>query len=107
MREQVTAETLRTLVGRLSPDEREVYLWLRESFSIPWIAETTIRDKREIKNIAARVYKTLEVSDQAELVAYYGTLDKETTGEATGIKTEKLANDIALYNKKIQGEDGA
>ncbi|MDR1837801.1 MAG: hypothetical protein LBQ89_09105 [Treponema sp.] len=107
MQDQVTAEILRTLVDRLSPDEREIYLWLRESFSIPWIAETTMRDKREIKDIAARVYKALEVSNQAELVVYYGALDKETSGEATDIQTERLANDIALYNKKIQGEDGA
>jgi len=107
MQEQVTAETLRTLVGRLSPDEREIYLWLRESFSIPWIAETTMRDKREIKDIAARVYKALEVGDQAELAVYYATLDKEIPGQATDIKTEKLAKDIALYNKKIEGEAGA
>ena len=106
MHDQVTAETLRTLVGCLSSDEREVYLWLRESFSISWIAETTMRDKREIKDIAARVYKTLEVNDQAELVVYYGSLDKETSGQATDIQTEKLANDIALYNKKIRGEAG-
>ena len=103
MRDKVTAETLKTLVDSLSPDEREVYLWLRESFSIPWIAETTMRDKREIKDIAARVYKTLEVSDQAELVVYYGTLDKETSGEATDIRTEELAKDLALYNKKNAG----
>ena len=103
MHYQVTAETLETLVGRLSPVEREIYLWLRESFSIPWIAETTMREKREIKGIAARVYKTLEVSDQAELVVYYGTLGKETPGEVTDIQTEKLAKDLALYNKKSQG----
>jgi len=103
MRDQVTAETLETLVGRLSPVEKEIYLWLRESFSIPWIAETTMRDKREIKDIAARVYKTLEVSDQAELVVYYGALDKKTPGEAKDIRTEKLAEDLALYNKKYQG----
>jgi DNA-binding NarL/FixJ family response regulator len=100
MKNQVTAETLETLVGRLSPIEREIYLWLRESFSIPWIAETTMREKREIKDIAARVYKTLEVGGQTELVARYGTLGKETSGEATDIRTEKLAKDLALYNKK-------
>ena len=100
-------DTLKTMVSRLTQDEREVYLWLRESFSIPWIAETTMRNKREIKDIAARVYKTLEVSDQAELVVYYGALDKESSGQATDIQAEKLAKDIALYNKKIQGEDGA
>ena len=103
MENQVTEETLKTLVCRLSPVEREIYLWLRESFSIPWIAETTMREKREIKDIAARVYKTLEVSDQAELVVYYGSLDKETSGEAAEIQTEKLARDLALYNKKCQG----
>ena len=103
MLDQVTAETLETLVGRLSPDEREIYLWLRESFSIPWIVETTMREKREIKDIAARVYKTLEVRNQDELVVYYGTLGKETSGEATDIQTEKLAGDLALYNKKCQG----
>jgi DNA-binding CsgD family transcriptional regulator len=107
MKKQATTETLETLVGRLSPVEREIYLWLRESFSIPWIAETTMRGKREIKGIAARVYKTLEVSGQTELVACYGTLGKETPGEATDIRTEKLANDLALYNKKMQGEAGA
>ncbi|MDR1804400.1 MAG: hypothetical protein LBQ94_12425 [Treponema sp.] len=107
MRDKATAEALKALVGRLSADEREIYLWLRESFSIPWIAETTMRDKREIRDIAARVYKTLEVGDQAELVVYYGPLDKQTSGEAADIRTEKLANDLALYNKKIQGEDGA
>ena len=106
MQDQVTAEILRTLVDRLSPDEREIYLWLRESFSIPWIAETTMRDKREIKDIATRVYKALEVRDQAELVVYYGALDMETLGQATDIQAEKLAKDIALYNKKIQGEAG-
>ena len=103
MKNQATAETLEILVGRLSPVEREIYLWLRESFSIPWIAETTMRKKREIKGIAARVYKTLEVKSQTELVECYGTMGKETSGEATDIQTEKLARDLALYNKKCQG----
>jgi len=103
MKKQATAETPETLVVRLSPVEREIYLWLRESFSIPWIAETTMREKRKIKDIAKRVYKTLEVSGQTELVARYGTLGKETSGEVTEIRTEKLANDLALYNKKCQG----
>jgi len=103
MKNQVTEETLETLVGHLSPVEREIYLWLRESFSIPWIAETTMREKREIKGVAARVYKTLEVRNQDELVVYYGTLGKESSGEATDIRTEKLAKDLALYNKKCQG----
>ena len=103
MENQVTEETLETLVDRLSPVDREIYLWLRESFSIPWIAETTMRGKWEIKGIAKRVYKTLEVSGQTELVARYGTLGKETSGEETDIRTEKLARDLALYNKKCQG----
>jgi DNA-binding NarL/FixJ family response regulator len=103
MKNQVTAEALETLVGRLSPVEREIYLWLRESFSIPWIAETTMREKREVRNIAAKVYKTLEVGDQTELVARYGTLGKEISEEVTDIRTEKLANDIALYNNKNAG----
>jgi DNA-binding CsgD family transcriptional regulator len=103
MEKQVTAETLETLVSRLSPVEREIYLWLRESFSIPWIAETTMRKKREIKDIAAKVYKTLEVSGQTELVAFYGTLDNEPPGELTDIRAEKLAKDLALYNKKCKG----
>ena len=103
MENQVTAENLETLVGRLSPVEREIYLWLRESFSIPWIAETTMRKVREIKDIATKVYKTLDVKGQTELVALYGTLGKETSGEVTDIQTEKLARDLALYNKKCQG----
>ena len=103
MKEQVTAESLKTLVGRLSPVEREIYLWLRESFSIPWIAETTMRKRREIKGIAKRVYKALEVKGQTELVALYGTLGKGTPGGPADIQTEKLAGDLALYNKKCQG----
>jgi len=103
MKNQATTETPEILVGRLAPVEREIYLWLRESFSIPWIAETTMRKKREIKGIAKKVYRTLEVSGQTELVALYGTLGKETPGEATDIQTEKLAKDLALYNKKCQG----
>ena len=103
MKDQVTTESLETLVGRLSAVEREIYLWLRESFSIPWIAETTMRKEREIKDIAKRVYKMLEVSGQTELVLYYGALGKETSGEVTDIQTEKLAKGLALYNKKCQG----
>ncbi|AEF82892.1 LuxR family transcriptional regulator [Leadbettera azotonutricia] len=61
----------------LDTEEREVFPWLREFFTVPWIAETIMRGKSEVKQIAGRIYRKLGVKNQAELVYRYGVLDKE------------------------------
>ena len=64
------------LVSRLSKEECEVYNWLLQAYSIGWIAETLGMESRKVRAIAAKVYQTLEVSDQRELIRYYITLRK-------------------------------
>ena len=98
MAKNKTTTELNTLVSSLAPPELEVYFWLRESFSIRWIAETAMLDKRQIKALAKKVYKTLQVRDQRELVAHYGTLSKEAVERKEDIQAEQLSCAIANYN---------
>jgi len=55
-------------------------------------------DKRQIKALAKKVYKTLQVRDQRELVAHYGTLSKEAVERKEDIQAEQLSCAIANYN---------
>jgi DNA-binding CsgD family transcriptional regulator len=94
-----------TLLQILTPEEHELFIWLREAFSTEWIAETLMRDKREIKVLTARVYKALEVRDRKELVAYYGALGKEALPEIPkepigSASPEVLAHVLACYGEK-------
>jgi DNA-binding CsgD family transcriptional regulator len=100
MNQETPTETLKTLVSRLSPEEHEVYLWLRESFSIAWIAETLMRDRRKVKALTKRVYKTLQVRNQEELTAYYGVLDRQPTAAIPEQKAEDLSVALARYNQQ-------
>jgi len=64
------------LVGSLSPEEYEVYIWLLQAYSIGWIAETLGLKKRKVNAISSKVYKTLKVNSQSELIRYYVSLKK-------------------------------
>jgi DNA-binding NarL/FixJ family response regulator len=98
MKQNVNPETL---LRDLTPEEHELFIWLREAFSIEWIAETLMRDKREIKTLAAQVYKALAVESREELIAYYGTLGKEVLPEIR--KAEELAGVLARYGETHAG----
>jgi DNA-binding CsgD family transcriptional regulator len=100
MNREATPENLKTLVSRLSPEEREIYLWLRESFSIAWIAETLMRDRREVKTLTKKVYKVLQVWNQEELTAYYGSLDRRSPSAIPEQKAEDLSLALARYNQQ-------
>jgi DNA-binding CsgD family transcriptional regulator len=97
---EAAEEKLKTLVSRLSPEEHEIYLWLRESFSIAWIAETLMRDRRAVKALAKKVYKALQVRNQEELTAYYGTLGREAPAAIPEQKAEDLSLALARYNRQ-------
>jgi DNA-binding CsgD family transcriptional regulator len=95
MKQNINPETL---LRGLTPEEHEMFIWLREAFTIEWIAETLMRDKREVKTLAAQVYKALEVRNREELIAYYGALDKE----APRTIAEKLSGALARYNMCVE-----
>jgi hypothetical protein len=81
-----------------------VFVWLREAFTIKWIAETLMRDKREIKTLAAQVYKTLDVRAREELVAYYGLLSSQPPTTPPEQKAETLSSALARYNQQAAGD---
>lgn len=85
------------LVSRLSPEEYEVYLWLLQAYSIGWIAESLGLKKRKVKTLAKKVYKTLDVSDQRELVRYYLPPDKYAARGKPAMSTEELAYSMSCY----------
>ena len=84
------------MVSRLTQEEHEVYLWLRQCFSIAWIAETLAMEKRQVKVLAKRVFKTLDVIDQGELVRYYASPERIEL-PAPAIPPDELASVLAFY----------
>ena len=83
------------MVCRLSKEEHEVYIWLLQAYSIEWIAETLGLENRKAKTLAANVYKTLEVSDQRELIRFYISPNKY--GEKPLLSGEDFAYAMASY----------
>ncbi|GHV80822.1 hypothetical protein AGMMS49944_26130 [Spirochaetia bacterium] len=83
-------------MSRLTPAEHEIYLWLRQGFSIAWIAETLEMEKRQVKVLAKNVFKTLDVLDLGELVRYYAPLNRSKP-PAAAIQAEELASALAFY----------
>jgi DNA-binding CsgD family transcriptional regulator len=59
----------------LGDEEREIYKWLRELYSLRWIAETLMLDVRETKEKAIRIYRKLGVNNQKSLCRAYRALD--------------------------------
>ncbi|GHV93308.1 hypothetical protein AGMMS50268_38110 [Spirochaetia bacterium] len=49
VKQGTTSADRAALVSRLTPAEHEIYLWLRQCFSISWIAETLEMKKRQVK----------------------------------------------------------
>jgi DNA-binding CsgD family transcriptional regulator len=92
-----------TLLLTLTPEEHELFVWLREAITNEWIAETLMKDKREIKILAAEVYEALEVRDREELIAYYGALGKEAMAEVCDTEPDELARVLAWYSEKHTG----
>ncbi|GHV61364.1 hypothetical protein AGMMS49587_05290 [Spirochaetia bacterium] len=96
MKQETTSADRAALVGRLTPAEYEIYLWLRQCFSIAWIAETLEMEKQQVKILAKKVFKTLDVTDQWELVRYYAPLNR-CKPPAPAIQAEELACVLAFY----------
>ena len=63
-------------VSLLKPEEYEVYIWLLQAYSIAWISETLGLKSKKVKTLAAKVYKTLKVKNQRDLIKYYVSLKK-------------------------------
>jgi len=82
MNEEKPAETIKqplrdnTLVSCLLPEEYDVFIWLLQAYSVTWIAETLGLKKNKVKSLALKIYKTLDVKNQSELIRYYITLKK-------------------------------
>ena len=87
------------LVGRLPPEEYEVYIWLLRAYSIDWIAESLGLEKKKVKTLAANIYTTLEVGNQRELVRYYFSPGKYAApaGGKPALPGEELAYSMARY----------
>ncbi|GHV68808.1 hypothetical protein AGMMS49928_09280 [Spirochaetia bacterium] len=96
MKQGTTSAERAALVSRLTPEEHEIYLWLRQCFSIAWIAETLEMEKRLVKVLAKQVFKTLNVINQWELVRYYASLNRSKP-PAPAIQIEELACTLAFY----------
>ena len=71
------SDELRKRVSTLTPDEVQVYKWLRESYSLRWIAETLMRTRSEVRTLTNQVCRKLGVSSTRGVIRYYAILDKE------------------------------
>lgn len=70
-------DDMRERVNTLTPDELEIYTWLREGYTQKWIVETLYKGHSEILTCAKRVYHKLGVKDRHSLVNMYAVLDKD------------------------------
>ena len=102
MKQETTSADRAALLSHLTPAEHEIYLWLRQCFSIAWIAETLEMEKRQVKVLAKNVFKTLDVIDQGELVRYYAPLNRGKP-PAPAIPPEELASALAFYPEHRTG----
>ena len=99
-------ENLKQAVKSLDKAEIEMYRWLRESFSLPWVAETLFIKRSLARRLAARLYKKLRVRNQMELVHLYGTLDKPTEQAAENQKIpvlDELCEPPELFKEDYKG----
>jgi DNA-binding CsgD family transcriptional regulator len=102
MKQGTTNADRAALVSRLTHEEHEIYLWLLQCFSIAWIAETLEVEKRQVKVLAKKVFKTLDVINQWELVRYYAPLNRSKP-PAPAIPPEELACILAFYPEYRRG----
>ena len=72
----VSDDEKRMLVSSLAADERQIYQWLREGFSLKWAAETLQTGYADTRDSARRICKKLHVRNEREIVRYYAVLDK-------------------------------
>ena len=75
--EATSDDEKRERVRALTPEEFEVYKWLREGYTLKWTAETLYKDLDEIRTHAKCVYHKLGVKNQRSLINPYGVLDKD------------------------------
>ncbi len=73
----VSDEELRTRVKTLTAEEFRVYEWLREAYSMSWIAETLMKKRSQIRAISREVYTKLGVNNCRDLIRFYAVLDKK------------------------------
>ena len=95
MQENQPLRDASAMVSRLSKIEHEVYNWLLQAYSIGWISETLGMESRKVRAIAAKIYKTFEVSDQRELIRFY--LSPNKYGEKPLLSGEDFAYAMASY----------
>ena len=103
MEQEYTVQEKRNLVSTLQTQEYEVYLWLRDAYSVGWIAETMNARKRDIQKIAGIVYKTLSVRDQRDLVDQYGVLDRPITLARGKVRNSAGIDDL-VFSLAMYGE---
>jgi hypothetical protein len=53
-------------------------------------------EKRQVKTLAQKVFTTLDVMDQGELVRYYASLNRSEP-PAPALPSEELASTMAFY----------
>ena len=95
-------ESLKQAVTTLDKAELEMYRWLRESFSLPWVAETLFIKKSLARRLAARLYKKLRVRNQMELVQLYGNLgrlEESNSGKPAIPGPDELYEPSQLFNE--------
>jgi DNA-binding CsgD family transcriptional regulator len=67
-------------VSRLSGDEEQIYKWLCGAYSLRWIAETLLLDKRETRKLIEGVCFKLGVRNEKELFRVYSRLPRPAGG---------------------------
>jgi len=70
-------DELRRRVSVLTPDEVQVYKWLRESYSLRWIAETLMKKQSEVRTLTKQVCRKLGVGNTRGVIRFYAILDKD------------------------------
>lgn len=67
---------LQARVDQLAQDEYEIYKWLREYYSVRWIAETLLISRCAAKKKIKRVFTVLGVKNKETLIRTYHRLGR-------------------------------
>jgi DNA-binding CsgD family transcriptional regulator len=102
-------ESLQQRVKQLCGDEMQSYKWLREFYSVHWIAETLLLDKRQVRKLIRQICRKLGVRNVKELLRVYGQLERQKdvivrTEEIDSYIDERLEKEIREKRQQEQAK---